>query len=116
MVRPQSAAAGESPEFKHAGITFAVMAGAAAAYSLLQTVLVPALPVIEKDLGTSTTATTWLLSAFLLSSSVMAPIMGRLGDMFGKVRVLTICMALMCLGLLISAAGDVARADGCSGG
>ena len=58
----------------------------------------PALPAIQHDLGTSTTAVTWVLTAFLLTASIATPMVGRLGDMFGKERVL-----LAVLGVFASA-------------
>ena len=46
---------------------------------------------------------TWVLTAFLLSASVATPILGRLGDMFGKKRVLVIALTAVAIGTFVSA-------------
>jgi EmrB/QacA subfamily drug resistance transporter len=65
--------------------------------------VVPALPEIQSALHTSESSIGWLLTAFLLSASVATPIIGRLGDMYGKERLLLIVLAMLALGTLISA-------------
>src|SRR4051794_13071074 len=72
-------------------------------YALLQSLVVPALPEIQASLHTSESAVGWVLTAFLLSASVTTPIIGRLGDMYGKERLLLIVLVLLAAGTLISA-------------
>ena len=72
-------------------------------YALLQSLVVPALPEIQASLHTSEGAVGWILTAFLLSASVATPIVGRLGDMYGKERLLLVVLMLLALGTLISA-------------
>lgn len=72
----------------HYGLTFAVLAVAAMAYGLLQSLILPALPTLEHALHTSSSTVTWLLTAYLLSASVAIPIVGRLGDMYGQEKML----------------------------
>jgi EmrB/QacA subfamily drug resistance transporter len=88
---------------QHYGITFAVLAISGAAYALLQSAVAPALPDIQKELHSSATATAWLLTGYLLSASVLTPIVGRLGDMFGKERTLVVTMAVLGAGTLLAA-------------
>jgi EmrB/QacA subfamily drug resistance transporter len=88
---------------QHYGLTFAVLALAGISYALLQSLVAPALPEIQRDLGTSTTAVTWVFTSFLLSASVATPIAGRLGDMFGKERTLLVVLGILALGTLVSA-------------
>jgi len=45
----------------------------------------------------------WVLTAYLLSASIATPIIGRLGDMYGKERLLMIVLLMLALGTLISA-------------
>ena len=87
-----------SPPRQHYGITFAVLALAGAAYAMLQSTVAPALPVIQEELHASATATAWVFTGYLLSASVLTPIVGRLGDMFGKERTLVISLAVLALG------------------
>jgi EmrB/QacA subfamily drug resistance transporter len=79
-----------------AGISFAVM----------QTLVIPALPFFRREFGTSQADTTWLVTGFLLSSSVLTPLLGKLGDQFGKKRLLVVSLAVFGLGSLAAAAGD----------
>src|SRR4051794_5817424 len=88
---------------QHYGITFAVLALAGAAYAMLQSTVAPALPVIQEELHASATATAWVFTGYLLSASVLTPIVGRLGDMFGKERTLVISLAVLSFGVLIAA-------------
>jgi EmrB/QacA subfamily drug resistance transporter len=80
-----------------------VLALAGISYALLQSLVAPALPVIQRDLHTSTTAVTWVFTSFLLSASVATPIAGRLGDMFGKERTLLVVLLVLSGGTLVSA-------------
>ena len=90
-------------------ITFAVLALGSMAVAMQQSLVAPALRDIQLDLHTSTTDASWILTAFLLSASVATPICGRLGDMFGKKRLLVIALAALAAGTLISAlAGSLA--------
>src|SRR4051794_1692994 len=88
---------------QHYNVTLAVLATAALAYALLQTMVAPALPAIQRDLGASTTTVTWVLTVYLLTASVATPIVGRIGDIFGKERVLVATLGAFALGALISA-------------
>lgn len=88
---------------QHYGLTLAVLLVAALAFALQQTMVAPALPAIQEELGTSTTAVTFVLTAFLLTASVSTPIIGRLGDMFGKERMLVISLTVFAAGSLVCA-------------
>jgi EmrB/QacA subfamily drug resistance transporter len=84
-------------------VTLAVLAIAGISYALLQSLVVPALPEIQHSLHASQSSVTWVLTAFLLSASVATPIIGRLGDMYGKERLLIVVLLLLALGTLVSA-------------
>src|SRR3954454_21076402 len=84
-------------------IILAVLSLGGISYALLQSLVVPALPQIQASLHTSESAVGWVLTAFLLSASVATPIIGRLGDMYGKERLLMIVLLMLALGTLISA-------------
>ncbi|GIE76829.1 MFS transporter [Actinoplanes philippinensis] len=83
--------------------TFAVLAAAAAAFALMQSLLTPVLPTIQQDLHTSTGTVTWVLTAWLLAASVATPLMGRVADIIGKDRTLLVALAAIALGCLIAA-------------
>src|SRR5262249_44434337 len=84
-------------------VILAVLALGGAADALLQSLVVPALPAIQKDLQTSTSGVAWVFTAYLLAASVVTPIAGRLGDMFGKKRVLVLMLVGLSAGTLLGA-------------
>jgi EmrB/QacA subfamily drug resistance transporter len=73
------------------------------AYAVSQTMVAPALPAIQKDLNTTTTGVTWVLTVYLLTASIATPILGRLGDMFGKERMLVWVLVGFGAGSLVAA-------------
>ncbi|MEO3827747.1 MFS transporter [Actinomadura sp. B10D3] len=75
-------------------------------YALMQTVVVPALKVLETGLHTTPATAAWILTAFLLSSAVLTPLLGRLGDQYGKRRVILAVLAVYALGMAGAAASQ----------
>ena len=63
----------------------------------------PALPTIQHDLHATETGVTWLLTGYLLSASVGTAIIGRLGDMYGKERLLLWTLVVLAAGTLLAA-------------
>ena len=90
----------------HPNVTLAVLAVGALAYAVLSAAVIPALPTIQRDLHTSETGVTWLLTAYLLAASVGTSILGRLGDMYGKERVLLWTFVILALGTLLAAVAN----------
>ena len=84
-------------------LTLAVLATSGVAYSVLSSAVLPALPTIQHDLHASENAVAWLLTGYLLSASVGTAILGRLGDMYGKERVLVWTLVLLGAGTLLAA-------------
>ncbi|HEX2162102.1 MAG TPA: MFS transporter [Thermoleophilaceae bacterium] len=87
----------------HPNITLGVLATAAVAYAVSQTMVVPALPEIQRELGVSQTQVTWVLTIYLLTASIATPIVGRLGDIYGKARMLSVTLVLFAVGLMVAA-------------
>jgi EmrB/QacA subfamily drug resistance transporter len=83
---------------QHYNVTLAILVFAGTAFALQQTMIIPALPVLRDELGTTTAWATWLLTGFLLSASVAIPILGKLGDQHGKERLLVISLGVFLLG------------------
>ncbi|HEY0449033.1 MFS transporter [Actinophytocola sp.] len=87
---------------------FAALLVAVLSFSLLQTMPVPALPDLQRAFGAGPVTVSWVLSAFLLTASVATGLLGRLGDMFGRRRVLLACLAVSAAGTLLAAlAGSI---------
>jgi predicted MFS family arabinose efflux permease len=62
---------------------------AVAAYGLMQTMLVPTIGALQGQMHIGPAAASWaVLSAPLLASAVLTPLIGRAGDAFGKRRLL----------------------------
>ena len=87
----------------HPGLILAVTGLAGLAYAMLSSAVIPALPSIQQSLHTTETGVTWLLTGYLLSASVATSIIGRLGDMYGKERLLIVTLVILSLGTVLSA-------------
>ena len=83
---------------QHYNVTLGILALAGLAYALQQTMIVPALPSLQRDLHTSTAWVTWLLTSFLLVSAVATPVLGKLGDQYGKERFLLVSLIVFFVG------------------
>ncbi|MFE4953699.1 MFS transporter [Streptomyces sp. NPDC056653] len=94
--RTHRAGGGVVPVLAFAGITVAVM----------QTLLVPVIKDLPALLHTDPSNATWVLTATLLAGAVATPIMGRLGDLYGKRKMLLTSLAVMVIGSLICAFTD----------
>ncbi len=81
---------------RHYQVTFALLALAGIAYAPLQSLVAPALPDIQHALHTSVNDVSWVLTAYLLSASIATPVIGRLGNMYGKERLLVVVLVLLC--------------------
>ena len=92
----------DSPS-EHTTRVLIVLLLAGVSFALSQTLVIPALPQISADLDASSTAASWILTGFLLSASVATPIVGKLGDVFGKGRMLTIVLLVFSAGSVICA-------------
>ncbi|TDV56148.1 MFS transporter [Actinophytocola oryzae] len=80
-----------------------VLCGCGVTVSLMHTLVAPLLPDVSHTLHLSQGAASWLLTVTMLSGAVCAPVCGRLGDMFGKRRMLAIALAIMSVGSLLGA-------------
>src|SRR2546421_693965 len=90
----------------HPNLILAVLSLAGLAYAILSSAVIPALPSFQHSLHTSETGVTWLLTGFLVSASVGTSIIGRLGDMYGKERLLLWTLLALAAGTLLAAASQ----------
>ncbi len=65
--------------------------------SLDQTIVSTALPTIVGDLG-GVSKLSWVVTAYLLASTVAGPLYGKLGDMFGRKRLLQGAIVIFLIG------------------
>ncbi|GHH79138.1 MFS transporter [Streptomyces sulfonofaciens] len=80
-----------------------VLALAGIVVSLMQTLVIPLIPELPSLLHASTSDTTWAVTATLLAGAVSTPVMGRLGDMYGKRRMLLVSLVLLVAGSSVAA-------------
>ncbi|MDQ3356816.1 MAG: MFS transporter [Actinomycetota bacterium] len=73
---------------------------AGTAFALMQTLVVPALPFFQREFDTTANGVAWIVTGFLLSSSVLTPVLGKLGDTYGKKRLLVISLVVFGVGAL----------------
>src|SRR5882757_8922282 len=90
-------------ERTHPNVTLAVLALGGLSYAMLSSLVVPALPTMMREPGTTETGITWLLTGYLLAASVGTAIIGRLGDMYGKERLLLWTLVILGAGTLLAA-------------
>ncbi|MCW0212783.1 MAG: MFS transporter [Pseudonocardia sp.] len=85
------------------GVAIAVLASCGLLVSLIQTMVVPLLPQFPRLMSTTSSTASWLITATLIAGAVSAPVLGRLGDMFGKRRMLVFSLAVIGVGSLLGA-------------
>lgn len=88
---------------KSSGRTQYVLAANVMVFALAQTAVIPALTHIGAELDRNSADVAWILTGYFVSAAVCTPILGRLGDMWGRRRILMLAMALFAFGSLISA-------------
>ncbi|HUR08382.1 MAG TPA: MFS transporter [Nonomuraea sp.] len=83
-----------------------VLALAGIVVSLMQTLVIPLIPQLPRLLSAPASDTTWAITATLLAGAVATPTVGRLGDMYGKRRMLLISLVLLVAGSVVCALAD----------
>ena len=68
----------------------------------VETMVIPGVPVIQKDFATTATVASWITSAFLIVGSAVAPLFGRLGDNYGKKRMVLVSLVFYTFGVGIA--------------
>jgi len=87
----------------HTRVVFFSLLLAGMAFALSQTVVSPALPEIQHQYGADAASAAWILTGYLLAASVATPIVGKLGDLFGRGRVLTLVLTIFAVGSAVCA-------------
>ncbi|MET9480694.1 MFS transporter [Streptomyces sp. NPDC006638] len=87
----------------HARFLVAVLAFCGVVVAVMQTLVVPLLPHIPQLTGATPTAASWLVTVTLLTGAVCTPVLGRVGDMYGKRRVLLASLGVLVAGSVLCA-------------
>lgn len=85
------------------GAIIAVLAFAGLCSSFMFTLMVPIQSELPELLDASREDTAWVVTSTLLAAAVITPISGRLGDMYGKRRILLVLVAVMVVGSVVAA-------------
>lgn len=85
------------------GAIVAVLALAGLASSFMFTLVVPIQAKLPELLNASREDTAWVVTATLLAAAVVTPIAGRLGDMYGKRRIVLVLLGVLVLGSVVAA-------------
>ena len=65
----------------------------------VETMVIPGVPTIQRDFATSQTVASWITSAFLIVGAAVAPLFGKLGDIYGKKKILLIVLTFYIVGV-----------------
>ncbi|MEV4227905.1 MFS transporter [Streptomyces bobili] len=103
---PARPAAAGTPAPPGSNAVVAVLAVAGIVVSLMQTLVIPIVPELPKLLDAPASDTAWAVTATLLAAAVATPVVGRLGDMFGKRRMLLTSIVLLISGSVVCALAD----------
>lgn len=103
LARPAEAGPSAPPK---PNAVVAVLALAGIVVSLMQTLVIPIVPELPKLLDAEASDTAWAVTATLLAASVATPVVGRLGDMFGKRRMLLLSIVLLVSGSVVCGLAD----------
>ncbi|MFD9737695.1 MFS transporter [Umezawaea sp. NPDC059074] len=90
-------------ETRRPNVVVAVLAFAGVTVALMQTIVIPLVPRLPSLLNATAADTAWAITATLLAAAVATPTVGRLGDMFGKRRMLLISLGLLVAGSVLAA-------------
>lgn len=102
-----SGAALAAPSRRHSPlITVIVLCFGGLSAALCQTIVIPIQGQLGVLLHTSEANASWVVTATLVAGAVAMPIAGRLGDMFGKPRVLLALSLLLLVGSAVCALSD----------
>ena len=86
----------------HFWITLIILSSVAIVIEYAETMLFPAIPDIINTFKINYDASSWILSGYLITAAVMAPIAGKLSDTYGKKKVLLIIMAIFIVSIAVA--------------
>ena len=92
-----------SPREDHTRVVFGSLLLAGMAFALSQTVVSPALPALQREFGADASSAAWILTGYLLAAAVATPIVGKLGDLYGRAQVLTLVLIGFAAGSVVCA-------------
>ncbi|MGW5860753.1 MFS transporter [Streptomyces sp. NPDC055239] len=85
------------------GAVVATLALAGTVAAVMQTLVTPLIAEMPQILDTSASNAAWVVTVTLLVAGVCVPVSGRLGDLFGKRRMLLVCAVPLVIGSVVCA-------------
>ena len=79
------------------------VAACVAAVAVLQTLSIPLLPALSEAFDASIASVSWVATSTLIVGAAANPIVGRMGDMYGKRRLLLACLGAAVVGCVVAA-------------
>lgn len=84
----------------------AVLSLGALDFGLEQSLILPALPSLADHYDASLVGVSWLATGFLVTGTVAVPLLGRLGDLYGRRLLLLVALGAFAAGSLVCALTD----------
>lgn len=88
------------------GALIVVLAFSGITAAVMQTLVLPVLGELPDLLHTSASNAAWVITATLLMGAIATPVTGRLGDLYGKRRMMIVCSAFLAGGSVLCAFSD----------
>jgi MFS family permease len=76
-----------------------IMTSCALLINYVETMVIPGIPHIQSDLSTTSTIASWITSAFLIVGAAVSPLFGKLGDIYGKKKILLVVLTFYIIGV-----------------
>ncbi|GAA2079258.1 MFS transporter [Actinomadura alba] len=94
---------GGSISVAKSGKIVGVLALAGIIASVMQTLVVPLIGELPRILNTSASNASWVITSTLLAAAIATPVTGRLGDLYGKKRMMLILLVPLIVGSVVCA-------------
>ena len=87
-------------------IVLFTVAAAVLLINYVETMVIPGIVDIQHDLNTTETIASWITSSFLIVGAAVAPLFGKLGDVYGKKKMFLIVLGFYIVGVGIAGLAD----------
>jgi MFS family permease len=92
----------EEFDSKYALRVMLILAGLVLIVMYIEGMLTPSLPAIEKQFNISVAQASLLLSTYLVGGVALTPVIGKLGDLYGKKKMLTIVLVIYSISVSVT--------------
>mgnify|MGYP001772814656 CR=1 FL=1 len=89
-------------DLRYAYEAMAILASLAVIVMYIEGMLIPSLTELEREFGVTSSEVSWVLSAYMLSGTVLLPVVGKLGDIYGKKKVLSVVVIIYAIAVTLT--------------